>query len=78
MMDLMRRAGFGLMLVGVVLVVVWAIRPLGFIWPWIRGLPLLIRIGVLAAVVGIAVLLGSLVYERIRERDKDKALREDL
>ena len=78
MTDWMRRLGFGLMVLGVVLVLVWAIRPLGFIWPWVRGLPLLIRVGVIAAVVGISVLLGSLIHERIQEREHDKSLREDL
>ena len=78
MTDLMRRLGFGLMIIGVALVAVWAIRPLGFVWPWIRGLPLPLRLGVVAAAAGLAVLLGSLIHERFREHEEDKTLRDDL
>jgi len=78
MTDLMRKLGVGLMILGAALVAVWAIRPIGFVWPWIRGLPLPLRWGVVAAGVGIAVLLGSLIYERLKERDGDKDLRDDF
>ena len=78
MTDLMRKLGVGLMILGAALVAVWAIRPIELVWPWIRGLPLPLRLGVVAAAVGIAVLLGSLIYERFKERDGDKDLREDF
>ena len=78
MMELIRRVGMGLVVLGVLLVVVWAIEPLGFIWPWVRGLPVPIRIGVGAAAVGLAVLLGSMITERIKERDHDKSLRDEI
>ncbi len=77
-MDLMRKLGFGLMVLGGVLVIVWAIEPIGFIWPWVRGLPWPLRIGVGAAAIGIAVLFGSLIQERIRDREKDKSLLDDF
>ncbi len=78
MNHLLRNVGFGLIVLGIVMVLAWAIEPLRMIWPWIRGLPLPIQIGVLAATVGLAVLLGSLISERIREREADRSLRDDL
>ena len=78
MNRLLRQIGFGLIVLGVVSIFFWAIEPLQMIWPWIRGLPLLIRIGVFAAVIGFAVLLGSLIAERIRESEADKSLRDEL
>ena len=78
MNRLLRQIGFGLIVLGVVSILFWAIEPLQMIWPWIRGLPLLIRIGVFAAAIGLAVLLGSLIAERIREREADKRLRDEL
>ena len=76
MNRLLRRVGLGLIVLGTVLVLVWVIEPLRMLWPLIQGLPLLIRIGVLAAAIGLTVLLGSLVSERIREREDDKRLRD--
>ena len=76
-MHWMRRLGFALMIVGALLLLGWAIRPVEMIWPWIRGLPLPLRIGVGAAVVGLLVLLVSLVMERLKERDHDRSLREE-
>ena len=77
MNSLLRNVGFGLILLGIVLVLVWAIEPLRLFWPWIRGLPLLMRVGVIAAGAGLAVLLGSLISERIRSREADKRLRDE-
>jgi len=73
----MRRLGFVLMASGVVLLVVWAIRPVEMIWPWIRGLPLPLRIGVAAAALGLLVLVASLLAERFKEREHDRSLRHD-
>lgn len=78
MTNLLRNAGIGLIVLGVVSIVVWAVEPLRMIWPWIRGLPLPIRIGVIAAVLGFSVLLGSLIAERIRDSEKDKELLDEL
>ena len=78
MNRLLRNVGFGLIVLGVVLTLVWIVEPLRMIWPWMRGLPLLIRIGIIAGAVGFAVLLGSLISERIRESEADKHLRDDL
>ena len=78
MSRLLRTVGFGLIVLGVLMLVVWAVEPLRMVWPWVRGLPPLVRAGVIAAVVGFAVLLGSLIAERIRERASDAALRDEL
>ena len=78
MVDLIRRVGAGLVILGLLLIVVWAIKPLGFFWPWVRGLPLPVRIGGGAAILGLAVLLGSLITERIKERGADEGLRDEL
>ena len=77
MNRLLRNVGFGLIILGIVLVLVWAIEPLRMVWPWIRGLPLPIRVGVIAAAIGISALFGSLVSERIRDREADKQLRDE-
>ncbi len=74
MNRVLRSFGFGLILLGVVLLVVWAVEPLRAIWPWLLRLPLAIRVGVLASTIGVAVLLASMISERIRERDADKHL----
>jgi len=78
MNRLLRQVGFGLIVLGVVLTLVWIIEPLRLLWPLIQGLPLLIRIGVVVAAVGLAILLGSLISERIRDRESDRSLRDDL
>jgi len=78
MPRLLRTVGFGLMLVGAVLVLVWAIAPLLAIWPLVMSLSLPIRLGLLAAGLGLAVLLASLVTERIGEREADRKLLDDF
>ena len=78
MKRMLRNVGFGLIAVGAVLFLFWAIEPLRMIWPWIRGLPLLIRIGLVAAAVGLTVLMGSLISERIRDREADRRLRDEF
>lgn len=78
MTQLLRNAGIGLILLGLALVLLWAIEPLRMFWPWVRGLPLPVRIGGGAAVLGFAVLLGSLIGERIRERGADKDLLDEI
>jgi len=74
---LTRLLGFLLMAAGGVVLLGWMIRPLRFLWPWIRGSPLPVRVGVGVAAVGLLVLLGSLIWERIRDREADRALREE-
>ena len=78
MIRLLRTVGFGLIVLGIVLVLAWAFEPLRMLWPWVRALPLPIRVGVGAAVLGLAVLLGSLISERIGDREADKQLLDEI
>lgn len=77
MNNLLRNVGFGLMIGGVLLVLFWAIEPLRVAWPWLLQLPILIRIGVVAGTLGLAILMGSLISERIGNRDADRELRDE-
>ena len=74
MIRLVRILGFLLILAGAIVVLTWLIEPLREIWPWLKSLPLPIRIGFGMAAVGLLLLLGSLVWERIEEREHDKSL----
>jgi len=78
MSRLLRTVGFGLIVAGIVLLLVWIIAPLRMIWPWIRGLSWPIRVGVLVSALGLAILLGSLISERFREREADRKLLDDF
>ena len=77
MTRLLRITGFLLIGAGVLVLLVWAIRPFRAIWPWLAGLPPAIQIGIGAAALGLVVLMASLIAERIGEREADRALRED-
>lgn len=77
-MRLLRNIGFGLIALGVVLILAWLIEPLRVVWPWLMQLALPFRIGVLAAALGLAVIMTSLISERIRERESDKHLLDDF
>ena len=77
MNRLIRIVGFLLLGAGAVVLLTWSIRPLRSIWPWIRGLPPAIQIGISVAAVGLILLMGSLLWERIEERDKDRELLDD-
>ena len=77
MTRLLRITGLLLIGSGVLVLLVWAIRPLRFIWPWVMELPLAIQIGIGAAALGLIVLMASLIAERIGEREADRKLLED-
>lgn len=78
MNRLLRVVGFGLMLLGAALILAWMITPLRAIWPWVHSLSLPIQLGLLAAGLGLAVLLASLITERIGEREADRQLLDDV
>ena len=77
MTRLLRITGFLLIGTGVLVLLVWAIRPLRHIWPWLLELPAAIQIGIGAAGLGLVVLMASLIAERISEREADRKLRDD-
>jgi len=77
MIRLTRIAGFMFIAAGVVVILTWLIEPLREIWPAIRSLPLPIQIGLTLAGAGLLIILGSLIWERFEERERDRSLRED-
>ena len=77
-MKSLRIFGFSLMALGALLIIVWFIEPLRAVWPWLLTLPLPIRLGVILAAIGITVLMVSLIYERVREREQDKDLLDEF
>ena len=60
--------------IGAVLILTWFIEPLRELWPLIHELPLVIRIGLAMAAVGLLILLGSLLWERYEDRENDRSL----
>ncbi len=77
MTRLLRITGFLLIATGALVLLVWAIRPLRFIWPALLALPPAILIGIGVAGLGLIVLMGSLIAERIGEREADRKLLDD-
>ena len=77
MTRLLRITGFLLIGSGALILLVWAIRPLRFIWPALLALPPAIQIGIGAAALGLVVLMASLIAERIGEREADRQLLDD-
>lgn len=78
MTSLLRNAGVGLILLGVVLVIIWVVEPLRAIWPWLMTLSPVVRVGVMVSALGLAIIMASLITERIREREADKKLLDDF
>ena len=74
MTRVLRITGFLLIGAGGLVLLVWAIRPLRAIWPWLMGLPVAIQIGTGVAALGMVVLMASLIAERIGEREADRKL----
>ena len=72
MIRLIRILGFMLIGGGAISVVTWLIKPLRFLWPWLRQLPLPVQIGLAAATFGFLLLLGSLIWERLEDHEKEK------
>ena len=77
MIRLVRIVGYLFMGAGALVVASWLIEPLRFVWPWIVSLPWPVRLGLGVAAVGLLLLMGSLLWERIEEREKDRALLDD-
>ncbi|KPJ90592.1 MAG: hypothetical protein AMS18_10490 [Gemmatimonas sp. SG8_17] len=77
MTRLIRVTGLLFMGAGAILLLVWFIKPLRFVWPWLRSLPWPIQVGLAAAIVGLLLLMGSLIWERLEDRERDSSLRDD-
>lgn len=78
MIDVFRIMGFLLILSGMLVIITWLIEPLRALWPLLLALPVPVLIGVGVAIVGLLLLLASLIWERIRDREHDRELREDV
>lgn len=74
MIRLLRIVGFLLIAAGVVSIATWLIKPLRFLWPWLKELPLAVQIGLGAAAAGLLLLLGTLIWERIEDHEKEKGM----
>lgn len=77
MIRLTRIFGIGLMAFGAILLLTWLIEPLRFLWPWFRSLPVSIQVGLGAAGAGLSLLMGSVVWERLEDRQSDRKLLTD-
>jgi hypothetical protein len=77
MIRLIRIVGLLLMGAGTLLILVWFIKPLRFLWPWFRELPWPIQAGVAIGAIGLLLLSGSIMWERLEDAEHDRSLRND-
>ena len=77
MTRLVRIVGFLLIIAGALVLASYLIEPLQDLWPWFRQLPTPIQIGLGIAAFGFVLLLGSVIWERLEDREKDRGLLDD-
>ena len=77
MMRKIRHLGFGLIGLGVLILISYMIPPLRGLWPLFRQLPFAIQLGLGAAILGFGLLIVSIIVERIEDRQHDRSLRDD-
>ena len=77
MIDLLRVVGFVLIAVGALVFGSWFIDPLRELWPAFLELPLPLRLGITVAAVGLVLLFATVVWERMKDREKDRSLLDD-
>lgn len=81
MIQLVRIFGVVLIVAGVITILTWLIKPLRDLLPFLldgfRELPIAIQIGLVLASIGFLLLVGSLIWERIEDRKKEKNLLDD-
>ncbi|NNE35859.1 MAG: hypothetical protein HKN13_11505 [Rhodothermales bacterium] len=63
------------MIVGVILVVTYTISPLRFLWMWFRLLPEPLQVGFAVAGLGLVILITTMLFERVANRDYDNELK---
>jgi hypothetical protein len=71
-----RRIGFAMMVLGIVLIILYIIPSFRWAWLWFKLLPGPVRFGLGVSAVGLTILMLHLVWERWRDRDADRALRD--
>jgi len=72
-----RLFAFALLGTAAVIFLTYMIPPLRAIWPYFRTLPGAIQFGIGAAFFGFALLIVSLIMERVSEHDYNEKLRDD-
>ncbi|MCP4711093.1 MAG: hypothetical protein GY869_20935, partial [Planctomycetes bacterium] len=72
MIRLIRIMGVLMMATGIIILLAWFIKPLQAVWPWLLKLPWPIQVGMVAAAFGFLLLLASLIWERLEERENDR------
>ena len=56
------------------MLIAYVFEPLRALWPMLLALPWPIKLGLGASVLGLILILGSMIWERIEERENDKDL----
>ena len=74
MIRAVRITGFLMVAAGALVILTWLIEPLRAVWPLLRELPWPIQLGLLLAALGFLVVMGTLIHERLEERENDKSL----
>jgi pilus assembly protein TadC len=74
MIRLVRITGFLMVVAGALVILTWLIEPLREIWPLLRSLPWPIQLGLAMAGIGLVVVMATLIWERMEERESDKSL----
>lgn len=71
-----RRIGVGMMVLGAIVIILYAVPSFRWIWLWFKTLPGPIRFGLGVSAVGLVILFLNLLRERWTDRHADRALRE--
>lgn len=72
----LRTLGGAICIVGLLLLLVYAIPPLRAVGPWFLSLPGLIQVGLGALLLGFSLVVLSLIVERFEDRDHDRKLQQ--
>lgn len=71
-----RRIGFGMIVLGAIVIILYVIPSLRWAWLWFKTLPGPIRFGLGVSAVGLVILFLNIVRERWTDRRADRALRD--
>ena len=71
-----RRIGFGMIVLGAVVIVLYVVPSFRWVWIWFKTLPGPIRFGLGVSAVGLVILFLNLLRERWTDRHADRALRD--
>ena len=77
MIRLLRVIGTLLIIAGALVLASYLIEPLRELWPWFLELPAPIRYGLIAAAIGFVILLGTVIWERYEDLEKERDLQDD-